>query len=183
MSLDLIIAGVGLVSQAFGAFSSRKEGKKAAKYAKQQEQLQAAVSAENRKIEGYRKEQANFDRIRAERNIIRQTQIARATAVSNAANSGASFSSGLQGGLGQIAGEGSAALTSLNENFQLGQKVFDANARIAAYGGQINTLQSRINQSQANQDFGRTLFSFGSQLFQGAPQISQTLQSAGGLFK
>lgn len=186
-----VIAAVGLATQAYGFFEGSKSSKKQAKYSKKIDALNQQISAQSRQAEQVRKEQAAFDRLRTERNIIRATQRARAEAISRGTSQGAnSFvvgqgqgSSAIGGAYGQIAGQGGEALTDLNTNFDFGQRSFAINDRIASLTGQVNQYQSRIATAQAGQDYGRSLFNFGGQLVSGAADYSKTFQSIGGLFK
>jgi hypothetical protein len=190
MPIQAILAAVGVATSVYGAYKSHKEGKKQSKLSAKQDALNAQISAQSRAIEKVRQEQAAFDRLKTERNIIRQSQLARATAVSRASNQGATGfvtgqgggSSALQGAFGQIAGQTGDALTTLQTNFGFGQRVFKANDNIARFGGQVNALQSQIYSSQAKQNFGKEIFNFGANLVQNSTGYGSTLESLPGLF-
>lgn len=103
--------------------------------------LQQAKSAE--KAEKIRKRQMNLEAVRQKREIIRQGIRARAEALSTATAQGGAESSGLQGGYGQIAGQQNRALLANEQDRRLGNKMFNANADYAKWGG-IGAIGSGI---------------------------------------
>lgn len=107
------VMAIGGVISAFGQFKQAK----------------AAQDAEKA-----RKRQMNLEATRRKREIIREGVRARATALSNASAQGAAEGSGLQGGYGQVAGATNRALLATNQDQQLGNRVFKANAQYAKAG-------------------------------------------------
>lgn len=137
IGLAASVAGTGL--QIYGQAQAAKA---------QREQVQAF-----RRAEELRKKQMNLDAARRRREIIRQGIIARGLAINNAANQGATASSGLLGGLFQIGGQARRAITQTNQNQIIGGGIFDANIQggnaqireanagtIAAFGSGLSSL-------------------------------------------
>ena len=91
----------------------------------------AAADAQ-KKQEQLREAQMNMDSMRQRRSIIRQSQVARATAVSNAGSQGVLDSSGLAGGQAQISGQTGQNLQGSFAGQRIGAQMFDANAQEAA---------------------------------------------------
>lgn len=92
--------------------------------------------AAQRRAEEARRQQMNLDATRRRREMLRQAQVARAQAVSTASNQGASEGSGLAGALGQIEGQTGSNILGLNQNQELGNRIFDANALASTYAQQ-----------------------------------------------
>lgn len=211
--IDLIVAGVGAAVSSAGLFGSNKAAKKAERASRREAKLQRAVGAIqqqandvqyqagvrlsgiSRQQENLRKEAVIFESARQRRQIAREVQVARATAVQGAANSGGSFSTGLQGVLGSIQQQGDEQGTSLFENTRRALQNFSLNERAAniqsatnrtlsnlnrsaaALGGQINTTQVQARNAQADQSFYNTLFSTGIQIM-GANQTGQNVYNS-----
>lgn len=117
-AISTIIAGVGLAAGAAGAAVQYSGQRKAAKGQERAERIREA--------------QANLESQRERRNIVRQTLLARAQATSNAASQGAMEGSGIQGGYGQLQGQGGNAIVANTQNQALGAGMFAANRQISA---------------------------------------------------
>ncbi len=139
--IGLATAAVGTGVQAYGSMQA------------------AEASADAEKL---RKKQMGLDAMRKRREIIRQTQVAQATALSNATAQGAQEGSGLQGGYAQIAGQGARDTAGVNQAQEIGQGIFDANARaatasgVAAMGGGVKDVGMTIagNNDKIGRIFG-----------------------------
>jgi hypothetical protein len=119
-------------------------------------QYQGSKQAEEgqRKAEQARQSSATLDARRRRRQIIREQQVARATALSNATNQGAGEGSGLQGGYGSISGQANTAISGINQQETLGNAVFAANRQTsqgrttASLGGAFQTVGGTILQNR-----------------------------------
>lgn len=191
MALQAILAAVGVATSAYGFFKSQEAGDQAASIAQQQADISRQVSAQQQKIEKVRQQQAFADRLNVERNILRAQQRARSQALSNSTQGGSGIvvgsgqggSSGLQGAFGAINGATGTSLTQLTSNFNRGQQIFAANAKIASLGNAYNNLQSDLLSVQGQQNYGKELFNFGANLAGNSQQYAQTFSSLPGLFK
>ena len=100
-----------------------------------------------------RKQQMNLDAARRRRQAIREAQIARASAISNAAAQGASEGSAVQGGVAAISGNAAESIVNTNQNVQLGNQIYDANGRrasaesVGAIGSGMQQFGSMITQN------------------------------------
>lgn len=162
--LQAVIAGAGLATAAVGLFKGQKASKQA-------EAAQARITQASIQAERLRFKQMTLETRRRQRDIIRQSMIARSTAVSGASASGAMQSSGLLGGLGQISSQTGAALTSQGENFQIGEGLFQAN--VDKMNAEMSLAKARGSQATAS-----GLFSLGSSLVSNAGGISSGVASA-----
>lgn len=116
-AVSSIIAGVGLALSATGVATSYAGSK------------QAAEGQE--KAERARKKQMQLDVMRRRREAIRESIVARSTALTNATAQGAGEGSGLQGGYGQISQVMGQSLVAGQQNLALGNEIFDANTQTA----------------------------------------------------
>lgn len=179
-----IIAAAGVATSAIGLFESsdassdtRALQREQVALANQQQSLTQQASQEQaditREQEALRREEARSNFTRTRRNAIRQAQIARAQATNNAANSGGLQSSSFAGGQAQIASSLGSNLAELNEAFERGETNFELNAALVDSQERLNIGTGRINQQQANlstsisnsqadAQFGNTLFSIGN---------------------
>lgn len=147
------IAGVGLA--AAGTIQQTQAAKKSQAYNQQvisDEQQQAALQ----------KQQADLQAERYRMQVIRQSNIARGLAVSNASGTNAQYGSGLQGGYGQIAGESNVALGNSFQNQSLTNQLYGINTGINS---------ARVGQSQAMSGYysGAGMSSLGGALINIAP--------------
>jgi hypothetical protein len=130
--LGLALSAVGVGTAVYGAVKS----------------AEASEDAEKA-----RKQQMNLDAVRRRRQAIREAQIARATAVSNASAQGASEGSAVQGGVAALSGNAAESIVNTNQNVLLGNAIYDANGRragaesISAIGGGLQQAGSMIMQN------------------------------------
>lgn len=111
---------------------------------------QVIQSQESAKAEGIRKRQMLQEAARKQREIFRQSQLARATALSNSAQQGSLDSSVFGGAVGQIVTQTGQQTQALAENTANSSALFDANAQqafgqsIASTGKGLSSLASTI---------------------------------------
>lgn len=129
-ALSTLIAGLGVAGGIAGTVVQYAGAQKAQKGQERAEKLREA--------------QMNLENQRQQRQVIRQSTIARAQALSNASNQGAQDGSGLQGGYGQIQGQAGGAFVANNQNQQLGAGMFAANRQISA-GQTMSSIGSGIS--------------------------------------
>lgn len=135
----MAVAGIsGLFSLAgtavsmFGAHKQYKAQKEAEKARRQQMALEAA---------------------RARREQIRKSQVSRAQATAAAVNQGAGDSSALEGGRAQTMNEAGRNISAINQDENLGNSIFKANAKAAkgqfyqSLGGGISSLGGAFSSS------------------------------------
>lgn len=120
---------------------------------------QATAAAASKKAEDARKRQMNLEADRMRRQAIREAIVARATALSNATTQGAQDSSGLAGGIAQVTGQEGRNILGINQNQEIGNIIFDQNAKMA----QGNSLAN----------LGSSVQGFGSMIGQYTPQLTR----------
>jgi hypothetical protein len=101
------------------------------------------TAAATKDAEMLRKKQMGLDAMRKRREILRESMMAKATALSNASAQGAQESSGLQGGYGQISGVANRGINDVNQSEIIGKGIFDANAQ-AAQGQAVSAIGGGI---------------------------------------
>lgn len=94
--------------------------------------------------EEQRKTQMELEARRQRREQARKAQVARARATASATNQGAGQSSALLGGLAQIQNEASRNIVAVNQDEEIGKKIFQANSQFAM-GGLISSLGQGIS--------------------------------------
>lgn len=131
-----ILAAAGLGLAAAGTVAQIKGNK---------QQAQALQDAER-----LRQQQARLEALRQRRQLVRESLRARALATATAYGQGAGAGSGLQGGYAQISGATGRQTLALNQNEQIGNGIFEANARagqgatLAATGAGLTSLGNSI---------------------------------------
>jgi len=144
------VAGIGM--QVVGMQKQASASKEMA--AQQQEQIRLQQQAE-----AQRQQMMELDARRKQMEIFRQQQRTRAMAVSTANNQGGLFGSGIQGGLGQIAGQAGTQLTSLGQNLEIGRNIFGINSQISDSRILSSQAQSQYMSGQSISALGGTLIS------------------------
>lgn len=197
--ITLSLFAVGAATSLFGA-SKAKKAEKQAMWKQQQAtglqnmqsdfnaQVSAKLSLQTQKQEAIRKQQLLLESTQAKRDIVRKAQMARAVATSRAANQGALNSSALSGSLSNLAGTQAEQLGRVTTDTMAGLKGFDINKRILQiqdnaaiqntnFNKDIANLGGQIMEAQAKADYGKSLFSVGTNLMQNATGFSDTLKS------
>lgn len=145
--IGLAIAAVGTATAVYGAV----------------EASEASQDAEQA-----RKKQMNLDAARRRREAVRQSIVAKGLAVNNAAASGASEGTALQGGLAQISGNAAESVSNTNQNVAIGNAIYDANGRRAG--------------AEAIAGVGQGMQSVGNTVLANSKTIKKTAQGYSGLF-
>jgi len=134
-AISTIIAGIGVAvsaASAAGGFQASQQQAKA-------QQRSLALQQE---IEQKRRLAMNLDAARKNREISRQAQVARAQALATTTAQGASQGSGLEGAYGAISGQSAVNTKGVNQNQEIGNNIFDANAQIGIASADMASAQS-----------------------------------------
>jgi hypothetical protein len=161
-----IFGSIGLGLQAASFFGGQGSADAYNEEQKQQIQLQKQVEAQRRQA-------MELDASRKQRENIRQVQRARSVALTNATSQGAAQGSGLQGGYGQIQGQGAWNALGISQNLQIGRNIFDLNA-------QISDSKIRMADAQRDQQFWQGLGSLGSSMTSAAGGFGKLGSGFGG---
>lgn len=89
----------------------------------------------SKRAEGLRKRQADLESNRNKRKSIRESLVARSTALSGAVAQGAQGGSGLQGGYAQITQQLGNNILGVNQGSEIGAGIFQANSDVATAQG------------------------------------------------
>jgi hypothetical protein len=130
------LEGIGLVGQGVAAYG--------------QYQAQEGISQSSQNIAALQQQQnqinwtgAQLSARRSQMEVIRNEQRARSLALSNSANQGAQFGSGLSGGYGQIYGQTGNNLLGINQNLSLGAQSYAVNQSISGQEQNIAKYQGQ----------------------------------------
>lgn len=121
--------------------------------------MQTQIKAQQ-KAEKLRERQMNLQAMRERREVIRQSILARSTALAQTTAQGAaaSGSSALGGAYGQISGDKNRQIVAINQNQQIGQGIFKANRQYFAGSQQIGMGQAVAGAGEAISSFLTTTF-------------------------
>jgi hypothetical protein len=161
------IAAIGVGVGLFGAISGSEA-------ADQQAQNQAQALALQKQEQEERRKAMELDARRRRREIIRQGIAARSAALTTSTAQGAQFSSALPGAYGDIEGRTGTNLTGVNQNQEIGERIFDlkglqndAYVRAAMAGSNLATSQAltqagsmMISNSSQLATLGKTAYGF-----------------------
>ncbi len=156
-------AGVGAISSAATAIGAAAGLGGTILQAREASQAARA----QREQEAIRKKQADFEFARARREVIRQTQIARATGLNVAAQSGGELptSSVLGGIMGQYANNEAYQLTSIAQNQNLSDQTFASNAEESQATGRASLFGSATQFGSILMNNNQQLGRIGASLF------------------
>lgn len=166
MGITPVIAAIG-VGVAAGGAVLQYQGQQ--RMAAAQNDAQQAQLQQHQQTEALRQQQMNLDATRRQREIIRQGVQARAIALSSATGQGAQLGSGLQGGLGQIAGQTNANYTGVAQAQQTGNAIFGINR--TAYSA-MSSAYSSMASASGTSAFGSGMSSVGGALIRNAGTIN-----------
>lgn len=103
---------------------------------------QKKMSEEQKKQEALRQQQMTLESMRRKREIIRNAQVAQATAQATAQSQGSAESSGLAGALSTVSSRAAGATLATNQNEDLGNQMFASNSRMAGFMGERASAES-----------------------------------------
>lgn len=150
LTIGLAIGGIAM--SAFGGFG-------AANKANQASQINQQIAADEQRINNQRRMQMELEGNRSQLQNMRNAQRLRAQATAAATNQGATFGSGLYGGLAEITGTENTNSTNINQNLGIGRNIFDINDDISAKKGQLAQVQGGMATDQAWSSLGGALVS------------------------
>lgn len=168
-----VLAAIGAAVSVAGTVMSVVGSQQAAKAQKKQSQMQALAIEEQKKAEEVRRKQMQMDARRKRMAVIREQQLARATALNNATNQGADGGSGLPGGYGQIAGQTGTAQAGINAAEAFGNRIFDHNAASAGYYQQVAYYGGKAADAGSLQSLGQGISSLGGAIYRNSGTIAR----------
>lgn len=127
---------------AFAGFS-------AADKANQASQINMQIGGDEQKINNQKRMQMELEASRSQLQNMRNAQRLRAQATAAATNQGATFGSGLYGGLSEITGTENTNRTSINQNLGIGRNIFGLNDDISQKKIQLAGVQGDMATDQA----------------------------------
>lgn len=152
--LTLGIAAVGLGIQLAG-------GASAASKAHEAYGIQSNITGLEGQANDQRRTAMELSARRQGMEIFRNNQRARALAINNATNQGASYgnSSGLPGGLAQVADQSMFNLQGVNQNLELGRNIFGIDDQISKQKLALSGVQGSMATSQGIGQLGGSIAS------------------------
>jgi hypothetical protein len=134
----LIQAGAGIAGGFAQAGFARQEA------AIQTQEIQTQLEAEN-----VRRTAMEISARRQQTENVRNAQMARSLALTTGASQGAQFGSGVAAGMGQASAQGAYANLGISQNLQLGERMFDINARLDAEKIAMAQTEGKAAESKA----------------------------------
>lgn len=162
------VSVVGLGMSLFGGASAASDAKQAAN-------IQSNIAGLEGGLENQRHTAMELSASRQSLEILRSNQRVRAMAQNSAVTQGAQFGSGIQGGLAQIQDQGLFNLAGVNQNLEIGEKMFGINQQITGQKQQLAQVQGQMATDQG-------LASLGGALVKAGPTIGN-IASGFGNFK
>lgn len=146
---------VGFGMSLYGGISSAHDAKQAAN-------IQSNIAGLQGGLEDQRHIAMEMSASRQSLEILRSNQRVRAMAQNSAVTQGAQFGSGLQGGEAQIEDQGLFNLAGVNQNLEIGEKMFGINQQITAQKQQLAQVQGQMATDQGISSLGGALTKSGS---------------------
>lgn len=181
-AVTLLTGAIGVGTSILGMEKERRAGKK-------QDRINAEINVENQRqaaaslaAEQARKDQMLLDARRASRETIRKAQANRALAASRQVGAGTSAregqqSTGFQGAQSQIAGDIGFGLGAINQNRQIGERLFQSSFDIFASQSRESTLQFQSNLAGRQIAEAKSMFQLGRDITASAPAVGREVQS------
>lgn len=144
------VSVVGLGMSLFGGVSAASDAKQAAS-------IQSNIAGLEGGLEDQRHTAMELSAKRQSLEILRNNQRVRAQAQNTAVMQGAQFGSGLQGGEAQIQDQGLFNLAGVNQNLEIGEKMFGINQQITGQKQQLAQVQGQMATDQGIASLGGAL--------------------------
>lgn len=142
----------GLAMQLLGGIGAASNAREAAN-------LNKGIAGDEQQINEQKRLQMEMSARRYQVEAMRNAQRAGAQGAAAAANQGASFGSGLQGGQAQIKDQGNFDLMGINNNLAIGENIFNTNNDISGKKMQLADVQSSQATNTALMSLGGSVVS------------------------
>lgn len=183
----LVMSGVGMMKQQ-DALKQQKAQQTAA--AGEMMAAQTDEIQNEQAVEGQKRKQMDLDYRRQQLQIVRNSQQARSLSLATATHQGVGGQAPSSALSGAFAGEQSSARLQTvagNQNYQIGNDIFDLNKKISADRIQYANAQTQYNLAgsigAANAGAGAGMMSLGGAMVSAAGTFGNVASSAGGMFK
>lgn len=157
--IDDIILGAAVTGAATSLFGAMGKNK-----------AQKQLRSDELEAEQVRRTQMEYDASRQQRQLIRNSQVARSIGISNEVNSGSQFGSAMGGMTGQQQGQSGVQSNNVYQNLQLGEKSFDINRKIAYDKSDVSKQQDIVGLGQTISGLGQPLSRLSGGIQNGSPQ-------------
>lgn len=151
--MDPITAGIGIVSLGMQLYG----GMGASSAAKQASGIQQNIAGLDEQANAQRQVAMEVDSRRKSLENFRQTQQTMALAKNNAVGSGSQFGSGYAGGKAQVMDQGLFNEQGINQNLQIGEKLFSIDNQVDEQKKALAGVQSTMATDQGISNFGAAL--------------------------
>lgn len=160
------VQGIGLATSIFGGMS-------ASAHAKEAYNIQSTIAGYESQVEDQRHTAMQLAGRRQQMEILRNNQRARAMSTQAAVTQGASLGSGYAGGQAQVQDQSLFNLAGVNQNLEIGDKIFGLNKQISQQKLALSKVQGQMATDQG-------VSSFGGSLMKAGDPLSRLLQGFGG---
>jgi hypothetical protein len=164
-------AGISLVGGLMGAFGSSSA-------AKQSQQISQTINTEEGLVNDQHEQAMLLASQRQNIQTLRQAQQARALGLARATNQNAAYgsSSGYKGGQSQIESEAAFNIQGVNQNTEIGEKIFGLDRLISQNKLALQNVQSNYQSGQA---LDQGISSFGNFVSKSGDPLSRLLNQFG----
>lgn len=204
-AISTAVAAIGIGISGYSVINGMQQGKKQdratqeaygaqERIAESNAQLSREVSGITKYQEGIRRKLVQMETTKARRNLIRQTQLARATALSRGTTMGAASGSSFQGVMSSLTSDFSSQINEIRGNLRSSMQQFDINENIVdaqnrnaqrtgVFNSQLATAQTNAASAASRGNRFQAIGQIGGSLVQNSETIGNVSQSFGGLFK
>lgn len=169
--MEPISMGLGLGLAAIGTVGSISSAKQEAGISQQEAAVSGDIAAQQMAQNGLRQQQMELTAKRSQMEVMRNAQRARAMAVQSGVSQGASFGSGVAGGVADATNRGNYNLLGIGQNLSLGRQNFGLENNISQDKLKMATLQSQMASAQGDAAMWQGLTSMGGSLLKAGPTL------------
>jgi len=177
--MPFALGGAGIATEGLGAATSLVGGYLGYQAAQGEYQSQSNIASMQQQINALHVQGMELTGRRNSLEVLRNEQKARSLALTGATNQGAAQSSGLQGGYGQISGQGGTNLLGIAQNLSLGRQEATIQSSIIGQQLQASKYASQAATASGISSLGGGIFSAGQGLFSAGTNPSGTLNQPG----
>lgn len=148
--LTLGIGAIGLGLKLFNGFDAMSKSQ-------QSYDIQSNITGLENNVNDQREKQMQLSARRQNLEIFRKTQQLKAQSLSGSVAGGTQFTSGEQGGQGEVTAEGAFNSFGVNANLEIGENIFSLNRQISAQKMALSGVQSSIATDQGIGSIGTSI--------------------------
>jgi hypothetical protein len=182
--MTMFMAGsavLGLATQAFGSGGMFGSAKKQNQISQQESAVSQQEFQTEEQMNQVRRQSMELYADRQRLEVARKTQLTASQGQAIAVNQGAQFGSGFFGGQAQSINEGAWNTVGINQNEDLGEKMFDLTGQLDQQKAQMAALGTQMSSAQSSSATSGAIAGMGSTLIKDLPAIGNLGGQIGGM--